>query len=223
MNPFNDRSEYNQSKYNERNETKIIDVKVTVVGESAAGKSSLSRRIVYDDFKSDINTTIGAAYLVIKKTRGPYTFKLNFWDTAGQEKYKSLVPMYIKGATVVLLVFDITNRESFQEIKRNWYGYAMTNAELSTKILVGTKLDLESERRVSTAEVEEFAQSRNLKYIECSSKLNQNVDKILEIILSSVSPILPPEIFLTKETVDINNNFGQRVESCMGGNRCYTY
>ena len=197
------------------------DVKITVVGESGVGKSSLSQRIVYDNFPLEGKITIGAAYLVIKKIKSGYTYKLNFWDTAGQEKYKSLVPMYIKGANIVLLVFDITNRNSLMEIKKSWYEYSMKYAELSTKILVGTKTDLDT-RTVTSEEALEFALFRNMKYVECSAKMNFNVDKIVEIILGSISPVLPPNIPL-KLDEDSEDEVDKKIETCMGGNRCYTY
>lgn len=198
-----------------------IIVKVTVMGESSVGKSCLTQRLVRDTFNSQTDSTIGAAYLTIKKMKGPYGIKFNFWDTAGQERYKSVIPMYIRDANIVLLVFDITKRDSFEKIN-NWYNYVIIHAPSANKILVGSKMDLFLERTVSKEEAEKYAAKHDLKYIECSSKLGTNVDKIMEMMLDSVSfsqEKSDQKIIKVHEDKD----FPTKVHSCMGDNRCYNY
>jgi Ras-related protein Rab-1A len=100
---------------------------------------------------------------------------LYIWDTAGQEKYRSIVSTYFKGCHGVLMVFDLSNEKSFKNIKEQWYDLCRTKADKAVIMLLGNKNDLE--RRVSEAEVIEWCGSHKIKYLSTSVKNNINVDE----------------------------------------------
>ena len=100
-------------------------VKVVLLGESGVGKTSIISRFINNTFEEGLETTTGASYATKNLVFKDYQNKvLNFeiWDTAGQEKYRSLSQLFYKDASIAILVFDITNEESFEEIKNYWYG-----------------------------------------------------------------------------------------------------
>lgn len=100
--------------------------------------------------------------------------KLQIWDTAGQEAYRAITRSYYRGAAVALLVYDVTERDSFSHL-RAWLNDATSVTQDMTIILVGNKSDLESHRRVSTAEGQAFADEHGLLFVETSAKLDHNV------------------------------------------------
>ena len=114
---------------------------------------------------------------------------LNLWDTAGQERFKSLIPSYIKDSAVAIVIFDITNRVSFQSVEK-WIEDArsMRDDEVLL-VLAGNKCDLDSQRQVSTQEVEAFARSRNLLFIEISAKEGVNVVEMFNQVAKKLTGI----------------------------------
>jgi small GTP-binding protein len=122
-----------------------IEIKITVVGESGVGKSTLSQRIAYDKFKVDIESTIGAAFCTFRCSYENTNYVFKLWDTAGQERFDALVPMYLNGSHIVLMVFDITNYSSFEKIKDKWYKRVIDRVPNAHILLIGNKADLKSD------------------------------------------------------------------------------
>ena len=91
--------------------------KVAILGDLSVGKSSIITRFVHDKFEDFVSSTIGAAFISKKITIDDKIIKLDFWDTAGQERYRSLIPMYYRDAAVVIIVYDITSMDSFDNAK----------------------------------------------------------------------------------------------------------
>ncbi len=150
--------------------------KILLVGEGQVGKSSILRRFTDNDFIKQV-PTIGidnkTKMVKVDKTE----IKLVIWDTAGQEKYRSITSGFYKNAMGILLVFDLTFEESFDNI-RNWLRYIRTHApEDVYKVLIGNKCDLEDERVIEKAKIEELAQEVGLNYFEVSAKTNINVQE----------------------------------------------
>lgn len=151
------------------------EVKVVMVGESGVGKSSLALKFVTNSFKDKTPSTIGASFLskTIESSQGPVKF--NIWDTAGQEKYRSLAALYYRGVDCAIVVYDITNRATFDEVEIYWLqelenqcsGYG--DLQLC---LVGNKSDLESKRQVDTEEGRKIAESFGASFFEASAKTN---------------------------------------------------
>ncbi|XP_061616213.1 ras-related protein Rab-5C-like isoform X3 [Phyllopteryx taeniolatus] len=127
---------------------KICQFKLVLLGESAVGKSSLVLRFVKGQFHEFQESTIGAAFLTQTVCLDDTTVKFEIWDTAGQERYHSLAPMYYRGAQAAIVVYDITNEESFARAK-NWVKELQRQASPHIVIaLSGNKADLASKRAV---------------------------------------------------------------------------
>lgn len=150
--------------------------KVVVVGESSVGKTAIVTRLVSGVFKEECNTTIGVEFKSYTVQAQGETVKLHIWDTAGQEKFRSVSKAYFRNALGALLVFDISQKDTFTKIE-TWATDLTTlcvpNAYI---ILVGNKSDLEDKREVSSEEAKQLAERCNMEYIETSAKDNQNIE-----------------------------------------------
>ena len=154
---------------------KICQFKVVLLGESAVGKSSLVLRFVKGQFHEFQESTIGAAFLTQTVQIDDTTVKFEIWDTAGQERYHSLAPMYYRGAQAAVVVYDITNRDSFTKAQ-NWVRELQRQANANVVIaLAGNKLDLANKRVIEYNEAESYANENNLLFMETSAKTAANV------------------------------------------------
>lgn len=200
--------------------------KLVFLGESAVGKSSIIQRFTRNIFDEYQNATIGAAFIsrvfafVDDENKTINKIKYEIWDTAGQERYKSLTPMYYRNANIAVIVFDLTEKQSFEKAK-DWVKELQLfcqNADSSLEeesnnllmILVGNKLDLvekdESKRAVAKEEIENFVGSNNFVYIETSAKTGTNVKNLFE---KSIATKLPSEMFKVEgaSKASTNNDF----------------
>ena len=160
-------------------------IKIIVVGNSCTGKTSLLERYVNNTFTTK-ESTIGGAYKKKRIVHNGIDIVLNLWDTAGQEKYRSIVRIYYRGTMGCLLVFDITNRQSFDDAKK-WITEIRNHTGESTGVvLVGNKADLDEMRKVSVEEATKYAESENIIYYETSAKTNDGVNGVFEYIVSSI-------------------------------------
>ena len=139
-------------------------------------------RYVKNSFSSDQASTLEATYLEKRLNLGKKSIKLNIWDTAGQERYHALGPIYYRDANGALLVYDITDRDSFTKV-RNWVKELRKIVGKNIVLVIaGNKADLEKHRQVSEEEAEEYATSVGAIHIQCSAKTGANVDQaFLEI------------------------------------------
>lgn len=170
-------------------------MKVVFVGDSQVGKTSIINCLISGSFDQAPASTIGASFHKFRVETSHGYVNLNIWDTAGQEKYRSLAPMYYRTANAIVLVFDLTSRESFEALNE-WVesieGKILPDA---TTFLVGNKLDL-PDRQVPFSEAEQFSFKSNCsKYIETSAKSNQSVTDLF------------------KQIAEFSNNPGQTEES----------
>ncbi len=130
--------------------------------------------------------TIGALFLSKTVKHKDYTARLTIWDTAGQEKYKSMVKMYYKNANAAVVVFDITNTQSYEKAQ-SWVDELLENNNNSNVIaLCGNKVDLEESRKVSYDEGVQLAERIGAFYTEVSAKNNLNIEKMFEEILNRI-------------------------------------
>ncbi|RNA35038.1 Ras-related Rab-21 [Brachionus plicatilis] len=157
---------------------KSYQFKIVLLGEGCVGKTSLMLRYVQDKFNDEHLSTIQAAFIKKKIRIGSNSVELAIWDTAGQEKYHALGPIYYRGSNGAFLVYDITDIDSFERI-RKWV------TELKTSLgddcilcIVGNKSDLEKNRNVPIKEAEEYAKSVGAKHYSTSAKLNQGVNEL---------------------------------------------
>ncbi|KAG9510813.1 Ras-related protein Rab-5A, partial [Fragariocoptes setiger] len=157
---------------------RICQFKLVLLGESAVGKSSLVLRFVKGQFHEYQESTIGAAFLTQTVCLDDTTVKFEIWDTAGQERYHSLAPMYYRGAQAAIVVYDLTNRDSFNRAK-TWVKELQRQASPNIVIaLAGNKTDLTNKREVEVAEAENYALENGLLFMETSAKTAMNVNEI---------------------------------------------
>jgi len=169
-----------------------VNYKLVLLGNSSVGKSSCVNRFVRNEFLDFRQPTIGAAFVTKSVQLDDVIVKFEIWDTAGQERYRSLAPMYYRGAACALVVFDITDRSSF-EGARSWISELQSHVTSGNDLvlaLAGNKCDLPN-RTVSAEEGEAFAAANNCVYYETSAKTGENVDKIFDGIARRL-PKCPP-------------------------------
>jgi small GTP-binding protein len=166
-------------------------MKVVVVGDTQVGKTCLVARLVTDQFHATGLPTIGAAFQnhIITTSKGAVT--LQIWDTAGQEKYRALTPMYYRNARAALVVFDVTNHQSFQALEE-WITDLDSNPDSVTLFLVGNKCDLEDDRVVTTNMAKDWAdQHEAVTYVETSAKTGMGVidlfTRVAECVVSDAA------------------------------------
>lgn len=157
---------------------KICQFKLVLLGESAVGKSSLVLRFVKGQFHEYQESTIGAAFLTQTVCLDDTTVKFEIWDTAGQERYHSLAPMYYRGAQAAIVVYDITNQDTFSRAK-SWVKELQRQASPNIVIaLAGNKADLANKRMVEYEEAQAYAEENSLLFMETSAKTAMNVNDI---------------------------------------------
>ncbi|SHO77817.1 Rab family GTPase [Malassezia sympodialis ATCC 42132] len=152
-------------------------VKLLLIGDSGVGKSCLLLRFCDDAWTPSFITTIGIDFKIRTIEVDGKRIKLQIWDTAGQERFRTITTAYYRGSMGILLVFDVTDEKSFQNI-RNWYQDVQQHAsEGACKILVGNKCDWEDKRAVTKEQGQQLAEELGMQYIETSAKANTNVDE----------------------------------------------
>ncbi|CAF1146325.1 unnamed protein product [Rotaria sordida] len=167
--------------------------KLVFLGEQSVGKTSLITRFMYDSFDNTYQATIGIDFLSKTMYLEDRTVRLQLWDTAGQERFRSLIPSYIRDSTVAVVVYDITNLNSFQQTAR-WIEEVRSERGNDVIImLVGNKTDLADRRQVSTAEGEEKAKDLDVMFIETSAKAGYNVKQLFRRVASALPGIDIPD------------------------------
>ena len=153
-------------------------LKYIIIGDSSVGKSNLLLRYAHDKFNEDYQATIGVEFGAKNVEIKNKTFRIQIWDTAGQENFRSITRAYYKNSVCAIIVYDITNKESFNNIQ-NWIEDCKNQCPKTIFfVLVGNKNDLENERRVSFDEGKKFADSNNILFFESSAKTGNNVEDI---------------------------------------------
>ncbi len=156
--------------------------KILLIGNSNVGKSSLFLRFVDEIWKENFVPTIGVDFKIKSIKIDNKTIKLQIWDTAGQERFRSILSSYYKGANGILLLYDITNVNSFKNLS-NWLIDIEKNSSKDVKkILIGNKCDLNELRKIPINKGKEFADTYNMKFIETSAKNNVNINECFNIL-----------------------------------------
>mmetsp|Transcript_3850 Transcript_3850/g.4267 ORF Transcript_3850/g.4267 Transcript_3850/m.4267 type:complete len:195 (+) Transcript_3850:142-726(+) len=172
--------------------SRVHHFKLVLLGDTAVGKSCLVVRFVRDEFFEFQEPTIGAAFLTQTVQLDDSTVKFEIWDTAGQERYRSLAPMYYRGAAAAIVVYDITNPDSFTGAK-SWVKELQRRGDPNVVIaLAGNKADLESRRKVEFEEANSYAEENGILHLETSAKNANNV-KALFVEIAKKLPKNPPQ------------------------------
>lgn len=171
----------------------MIALKVVFVGDTKVGKSCILSRFVNGTFERDIPATIGAAFFTKVLTTPTGEVRLHLWDTAGQEKFRSLTPMYYRSAAVAVLVYDVTSKESLEGLEA-WAAEIADKAPNNIKlVVVGNKIDLADERQVSPTAAQEFVEQLNATfYQETSAFTGEGINELF----SQIADLQLDDVFL---------------------------
>jgi Ras-related protein Rab-6A len=155
------------------------------LGDQSVGKTSIITRFMYDKFDTTYQATIGIDFISKTMYLEDRTVRLQLWDTAGQERFRSLIPSYIRDSSVAVVVYDVTNRQSFLNTAR-WMDEVRTERGSDVIIvLVGNKTDLVDKRQVSIEEGDSKAREFNVMFIETSAKAGFNIKVCSTVMLAT--------------------------------------
>ena len=210
-----DNLKFNENQYNYRSyDSSNLDTEGTIncmlIGDSETGKSSFLIRYVRNNFSDIFLTTIGLDKEIKIYQHMDKKYRLILWDTAGQERFKSLPKKYFQNADGILLLYDVSKKDTFEHVK-NWIEDIKfnLNEERKTNIyLIGNKLDLE--RNVTREEGLEMARELGIKYFECSNKLNININEIMAHMIMDCSEGIKKE----KKENKLKNNRKNKKKKC---------
>lgn len=156
--------------------------KIVIFGDAGSGKTTLTKRLMTNLFISDTQMTIGVEFVIKTIYIDGKEIKLQIWDFGGEERFRFLLPKYIRGASGGILMYDITDYPSLFHVE-DWLSVIHETGEVFPIILVGGKSDLEAYRQISSEDGLKTAKSNGLnEFIECSSKTGVNIEKIFEIL-----------------------------------------
>ena len=160
-----------------------IECKIILLGKNNVGKTSLILQYSSNIFQEELASTIGAEYISKDLFFNDQKLTLNIWDTSGQERYRSLSKIYFKNSHIIILVYDITSKESFNDIINFWYNYVTEN--LGNNLIyaiVANKSDLYLNEQVSHEEGENYAKKINAFYFETSAKNNEGINEMFSLV-----------------------------------------
>ena len=160
-------------------------IKIVLLGESGTGKTSIIAQFTRGEFDPNVVTSISAQFISKLTYIAEYdkTIKFDIWDTAGQEKFRSLAQIFYKDAKAIILVYDITNLKSFEELKNYWYPKIKENCQSDIILgLAGNKDDLYENEQVSSQDAKKFADEIGAIYQKTSALNNTNIQFIFECI-----------------------------------------
>jgi len=193
--------------------------KLLLIGDSGVGKSCLLLRFADDTYTESYISTIGVDFKIRTVELDGKTIKLQIWDTAGQERFRTITSSYYRGAHGIIIVYDITDVESFNNVRQWLFEIDRFASENVNKLLVGNKADLVNKRVVVEETAKEFASSLDIPFLETSAKNATNVEEAfltmaaqIKTRMSTASVVNPSA---AKNNVQISS--GRSVESSNSG------
>ena len=188
---------------NSEQEAQIV-LKLLLLGDSSVGKTSILLKYISNKFDESSISTVGVDYMDKIIDYNKFKIKLQIWDTSGEEKFRTITKNFYRNADGLLVVFDLTKKESYDHI-RSWINEAKENNDKLKIILIGNKLDLKDERMVTIDVAKQFAEKNNLKYIETSAKDGTNINESFQTIIDL--------LFDGKSSEEILNEFTKQDSS----------
>jgi len=174
-------------------------IKITLIGDSGVGKTCIIFRFISNEFSANTLTTDGVSYSKKEITYNDKKMQLDIWDTAGQEQYRSLGKHFYKDSFIVILVYNITIKESFDNLKNIWLEDVVNyGEEYKVLAVVGNKCDLYEQEAVSEQEARKFAEENNALFFIVSAKDGTNIDLLFE---SCVNKYFEPKFQVVVEDV----------------------
>ncbi|EGR29423.1 Ras family protein, putative [Ichthyophthirius multifiliis] len=163
-----------------------ITLKILIIGNSNVGKTCMVMRYCENQFTNEFYATIGVDFKTKNLQIDDKIIKLQIWDTAGQDRFRTITNNYYRGANGILIVYDITDRDSFQNVKQWMYEIEKNAKENVQKILVGNKCDQNDQRQVDYEEGLHLSQQYNLTFFEASAKNSHNIELSFQTLVKNI-------------------------------------
>ena len=163
-----------------------MQMKFILIGDSSVGKTSIVTRYSDGTFNDSFISTVGIDFKVKMIEINGVTIKLQIWDTAGQEHFRTITKSYYRGAHGILLIFDVSNRVTLNQTKI-WMNSIKESADENVLVaLVGNKIDLDSDRKISFQQGLDFAKENKLQFFEVSAKTGDGLNLLLDSCVSAI-------------------------------------
>jgi small GTP-binding protein len=177
--------------------------KIVLVGDSGVGKSSILDMLINSKFYTNVESTVGSAFKTKEIEIGKKTVKLNIWDTAGQERYNSLTKMYCRGAMAAVMVYDITKRDTFLNL-RKWYQVVLESGNTDLQfVIVGNKEDLIDREEIPMEEAQNFAHKIGAIFKKTSARSNFGIEDLFQSVAFKVFPELSNNAVAKQRVIDL--------------------
>ena len=196
--------------------------KLLLIGDSGVGKSCLLLRFADDTYTNDYISTIGVDFKIKTVELDGKTVKLQIWDTAGQERFRTITSSYYRGAHGIIIVYDVTDQESFNNVKTWLQEIDRFGTAGVLKLLVGNKNDLTDKKVVDTEVAKEFADSIGIPFIETSALDSSNVEEAFLIMTKQIKESVAKQQKDNGRAED-KSNVNLKGQSLTGSNGCLLY
>lgn len=194
--------------------------RVVLIGNAFVGKTALILRYVNKAIQTHYEETIGSAFHTFQTKVDKQQCTIQVWDTAGQEKYRSLGPVYYRNTSAAILVFDLTDRQSFDDLEQWVMTFRATAGHSPLIFIVGNKADLEEERKVEEFEISNFAETHGFQYFITSAVSGFNVDFLFQSIAEKIIKNRAPHPVLVDKRIEHDSSSSEQPVLNQKSNGC---
>jgi small GTP-binding protein len=199
--------------YKNKSPKKTLKLKISLLGSSGSGKSTIMRYLAGFPFIDDVSTTVGVDTVVIDVEIKDYLVKVYLWDTAGQEIFRTIIKSYYRNSKGIILTFDVSDLKTFLDIE-SWLIEIRANCRDEDLViaLVANKIDLAHKRSVTSERAKALADRFNLIYFETCARTGENVAEMLERLVSKITSIIElsnesNHHSISKSVIDLKDNY----------------
>ncbi|KAJ6229039.1 ras and ef-hand domain-containing protein [Anaeramoeba flamelloides] len=179
--------------------------KICFIGDEGVGKTSIITRFIYESFDPETQSTVGVDFLSKTIHIENQSIRLQLWDTAGQERFRCLLPSYIRNSSLAVLVFDVTNQQSFENLDFWLQTVKEIRGEDVIIFYIGNKTDLKEQRKISTEDLKKKAEEKGFIYFETSAKSGFNIKQLFQkVTLAIMNNEKSPKSVSKKHTSEQN-------------------